>query len=134
MLFDQLLAHGQWFSPASSTAKSGRHDIAEILLNVALKHKKSIKYIWHHLILFEEKRNCKHYFILIIRLNTSTLLCLSLKIDKKKLTVACINFCARKFEFVKGVVRVILLICVQYYNPHKKKSKCRFQNMNHIKM
>jgi hypothetical protein len=40
----QLLAHGQWFSPgtpASSTTKTGRHDIAEILLKVALKHKKS---------------------------------------------------------------------------------------------
>jgi hypothetical protein len=32
----QLLAHGRWFSPASSTTKTGRHDIAEILLNVAL--------------------------------------------------------------------------------------------------
>jgi hypothetical protein len=27
----QLLAHGRWFSPASSTTKTGRHDIAEIL-------------------------------------------------------------------------------------------------------
>jgi len=39
----QLLAHGRWFSlgtPASSTAKTGRHDIAEILLKVALKHQK----------------------------------------------------------------------------------------------
>jgi hypothetical protein len=35
----QLLAHGQWFSPgtpASSTTKTGRHDITEILLKVAL--------------------------------------------------------------------------------------------------
>jgi hypothetical protein len=34
----------QWFSPgtpASSTTKTGRHDIAEILLKVALKHQKS---------------------------------------------------------------------------------------------
>jgi hypothetical protein len=41
----QLLAHGRWFSPgtlASSTTKTGRHDIAEILLKVALRHKKSI--------------------------------------------------------------------------------------------
>jgi hypothetical protein len=40
---DQLLAHGRWFSPgtpASSTTKTGRHDIAEILLKVALKHQK----------------------------------------------------------------------------------------------
>jgi len=32
-----LLAHGRWFSPgttASSTTKTGRHDIAEILLKV----------------------------------------------------------------------------------------------------
>jgi hypothetical protein len=32
----QLLAHGRWFSPASSTTKTGRHDIAEILLKIAL--------------------------------------------------------------------------------------------------
>jgi hypothetical protein len=31
-----LLAHGRWFSPASSTTKTGRHDIVEILLKVAL--------------------------------------------------------------------------------------------------
>jgi hypothetical protein len=37
----QLLAQGRWFSPASSTTKTGRHDIAEILLKVALKHQKS---------------------------------------------------------------------------------------------
>jgi hypothetical protein len=39
----QLLAHGWWFSPgtpASSTTKTGRHDIVEILLKVALKHQK----------------------------------------------------------------------------------------------
>jgi hypothetical protein len=36
---DQLLTHGRWFSPgtpASSTTTTGRHDIAEILLKVAL--------------------------------------------------------------------------------------------------
>jgi hypothetical protein len=35
-----LLAHCRWFSPgtpASATTKAGRHDIAEILLKVALK-------------------------------------------------------------------------------------------------
>jgi hypothetical protein len=35
----QLLAHGRLFSPgtpASSTTKTGRHDIAELLLKVAL--------------------------------------------------------------------------------------------------
>jgi hypothetical protein len=43
----QLLVDGQWFSlgtPASSTTKTSRHDIAEILLKVALKHNKSIKF------------------------------------------------------------------------------------------
>jgi len=42
----QLLAHGRWFSPgapASSTTKTGHHDIAEILLKVALKHQRSNK-------------------------------------------------------------------------------------------
>jgi hypothetical protein len=43
--FYQLLAHGQWFSsgtPASSTTKTGRHEIAEILLKVALNTKNQI--------------------------------------------------------------------------------------------
>ena len=36
------VAHGRWFSPGtpvSSTTKTGRHDIAEILLKVALNTK-----------------------------------------------------------------------------------------------
>jgi hypothetical protein len=40
--FYQLLAHGRWFSLgtlASSTTKTGRLDIAEILLKVALNIK-----------------------------------------------------------------------------------------------
>jgi hypothetical protein len=42
----QLLAQGRWFSPgtpASSTTKTGRHDIAEILLKMALNTKNQIK-------------------------------------------------------------------------------------------
>jgi hypothetical protein len=41
-----LLAHGQWFSPgtpASSITKTGRHDIAEIFLKVALSTKNQMK-------------------------------------------------------------------------------------------
>jgi hypothetical protein len=41
-----LLAHGRWFSPdtpASSTTKTGSHDIAEILLKVALKQQTNPK-------------------------------------------------------------------------------------------
>jgi hypothetical protein len=39
----QLLDNGRWFSPdtpASSSTKTGSHDIAEILLKVALKQQK----------------------------------------------------------------------------------------------
>ena len=41
----QLLAYGRWFSPgtpASSTNKTGCHDIAEILLKVPLNTKNQI--------------------------------------------------------------------------------------------
>jgi hypothetical protein len=41
-----LLAHDRWFSPgtpASSTTKTGRHDIVEILLKVALSTINQIK-------------------------------------------------------------------------------------------
>jgi hypothetical protein len=40
-----LLAHGRWFSlgtPISPTTKPGRHDIAEILLKVALSNNHSL--------------------------------------------------------------------------------------------
>jgi hypothetical protein len=46
-----LLAHGLWFSPVtpvSSTTKSGRHDIAEILLKVALQHQNSNHITYKH--------------------------------------------------------------------------------------
>ena len=41
----QLLAYGRWFclgTPTSSTTKTGRHDIAEVLLKVALNTKNQI--------------------------------------------------------------------------------------------
>jgi hypothetical protein len=38
-----LLARGRWFSPSSSTTKTGRHDIAEILPKVALSTINKIK-------------------------------------------------------------------------------------------
>jgi hypothetical protein len=59
----QLLAHGRWFSPgtpASSTTKTGRHDIAEILLKVALNTKNQSnqsKVVCPYLVEVEEKKN-----------------------------------------------------------------------------
>jgi hypothetical protein len=44
-----LLAHGRWFSPrtpASSTTKTGRHDIAEILLKLTLNTIKQINLLY----------------------------------------------------------------------------------------
>jgi hypothetical protein len=52
----QLLAHGRWFSPgtpASSTTKTGRHDIAEILLKVVLNTINQIKSIWLSIFKFQ---------------------------------------------------------------------------------
>ena len=59
----QLLAHGQWFTPvtpASSTTKTGCHDIAEILLKVALKHKKSINQSSFSLENYANSRGVEH--------------------------------------------------------------------------
>jgi len=44
----QLLAHGRCFSPASSTTKACRHDIAEILLKVALSTNNQINQSINH--------------------------------------------------------------------------------------
>jgi hypothetical protein len=62
----QLLAHGRWFSPgtpASSTTKTGHHDIAEkpeILLKVALRTINQIKsnLIGHHVSCKFTKEHC----------------------------------------------------------------------------
>jgi hypothetical protein len=56
-----LLAHDRWFSPgilASSTTKTGRHDVAEILLKVTLKHQKSKSK--NHMLIVKLKRRRKH--------------------------------------------------------------------------
>ena len=63
----QLLAHGRWFSlgtPASSTTKIGRHDIAEILLKVTLntKIKSNVKII--------NFKNFKYQIAIIVQLRT----------------------------------------------------------------
>ena len=52
----QLLAQGRWFSPTSSTTKTGRNDIAEILLKVALNTKIQIQILisWQSVLLVEE--------------------------------------------------------------------------------
>ena len=86
----QLLAHGRWFSPgtpASSTTKTGRHDIAES----GIKHNKSNKIIcfWvetnlcRFLLLFVyiccwmSNYQRKSIEIPLISLTTTTFLCLS---------------------------------------------------------
>jgi hypothetical protein len=59
-----LLAHGRWFSPgtpASSTTKTGRHDIAVILLKVALKHQKSNRI--NHLFLKKKKKKFATFYL-----------------------------------------------------------------------
>ena len=64
-----MLTQGRWFSPgtpASSTFKTGRHDIAEILLKVALKHQKSI---------LKPNRNTITILFLILRIYFSFLHC-----------------------------------------------------------
>ena len=62
----QLLAQGRWFSPgtpASSTTKTGRHDIAEILLKVALSTKNKIKSTILRNLSYHNNHNCKNKMI-----------------------------------------------------------------------
>jgi len=75
----QLLAHGRWFSPgspASFTTTTGRHDIAEILLKVALSTKDQINsiiacfistlYIKLHVMSLEEMIILGFYLVLLL--------------------------------------------------------------------
>jgi len=59
----QLLAHGRWFSPgtpASSTTKTGRHDIADILLKVASNTINQAKSSTMHTMLY--RGSCQNRF------------------------------------------------------------------------
>jgi hypothetical protein len=53
-----LLAHGRWFSPASSTTKTGRHDIAEIsIAEGGVKHQKSNQSIFFYFMRTQQIEN-----------------------------------------------------------------------------
>jgi len=59
----QLLAHGRWFSPgtpAFSTTKTGRHDIAEILLKVPLSTINRINQMYLKVTLFLSRHGKYH--------------------------------------------------------------------------
>jgi len=59
-----LLAHGRWFSPgtpASSITKTGRHEIAEILLKVALNTKNQNQINHHFEIMSHKSKNIYVY-------------------------------------------------------------------------
>ena len=70
-----MLAHGWWFSPVSSTTKTRRHDIAEILLKVALKHQNQIKskYMYTTRCIYTApKKKYVIFVVLLIQKNTRT--------------------------------------------------------------
>ena len=102
------LATGQWFSPGtpvSSTNKTDRHDITEILLNVALNT------INHKLLI--EKNTCQSYNVCIwfywpnwpldktcpfpTLINDSSIVCLNLHINDEKQLKVNINFMRSMF-------------------------------------
>ena len=75
----QLLAHGRWFSPGtlvSSTTKTGRHDVVEILLKVALNTENQINsiiicfistlFIKLHVVSLEEMNIMLVYFLVLL--------------------------------------------------------------------
>ena len=66
----QLLAHGRWFSPGTSTTKTGRHDIAEILLKVALNTINKIKIIsfpiYYYIIYYVHTLCGRHVIVVLL--------------------------------------------------------------------
>jgi hypothetical protein len=96
-----LLAHGRWFSlgtPASSTTKTGHHDIAEILLKVTLNTKNQFKsnQIKFHLSYF--KCVCKFHFQLYENLSCNQIK--SPLSDIFKVLLVCKLFLLSKCHFV----------------------------------
>ena len=75
--FTSCLRQGRWFSPASSTTKTGRHDIAEILLKVALNTKNSNSNS------FIIKHNYFHCPVIVISCVTRSVQRLAFRIHKR---------------------------------------------------
>ena len=107
----QLLAHGRWFSPgtpASSTTKTGCHDIAEILLKVALStiNQSQIKSMSFISFVYRKSGNFGHGFILaskyeVPKLNTPKYVTL------QKLTTK-IEHCLNIFLYLYSLVCIFL--------------------------
>jgi hypothetical protein len=69
----QLLAHGRWFSPASSTIKTGRHDIESINHSFLIMVRVEVcRYLFRRW-----RSNYHHGCDPITRFNSDTCLCLS---------------------------------------------------------
>ena len=109
----QLLAHDRCFSsgtPASSTTKTGCHDIAEILLKVALKHQKSINQ--YHYILIMCSYVSLYYTVLSHFMNFCVIFhtfhfCTNYKTIHMSLASSCIyrpssGFWSKNFFFLLG--------------------------------
>ena len=85
----QLLVHGWWFSTASSIAKTGRHDITELLLKVVLKHQKSNTYIWNEFTSAENKEPV--IANLVINLTSEVVLHIILKVGHPRIILPQIS-------------------------------------------
>jgi hypothetical protein len=92
----QLLAHGQWFSLgtlASSTTKTGRHDISEILLKVAFNPINQIKsnlllYLFLFIFLIKSYLN----FLILLNLNFQIQSFIYSRYMHKRLTQTLMSF------------------------------------------
>ena len=81
----QLLAHGRWFSPgtpASSTTKTGRHDIAKILLKVVLNTKNQI--IKPDLLVPVQNNTWKHWQVVSLHQIFFIKMCKSITFNEKQ--------------------------------------------------
>ena len=73
----QLLAHGRWFSlgtPASSITKAGRHDIAEILLKVALNTIKQTSKLTNQIYIYTNNQSINQSIYCSTKLSPTKLL------------------------------------------------------------
>ena len=94
----QLLAHGRWFSlgtPASSTTKTGRHDIAES----GVIHQKSINQSINH----------------VIRANHLVSLITSSTTDPSCLAIAKLKIYSKEFKTIHFSSFGILVTTLKYY-------------------
>ena len=118
-----MLTHGRWFSlgtPASSTTKTGRHDIVESGVKHHIPNHDCV--LWRKPLVLSARQN-KAIKAQNYRTNKEWL---------KSITILIHNTVQEEFEYTKGVIGIRISMKDRQHNWQKKKYKMTNNDLQNI--